>query len=1372
MPLILQRLSRLPVVLLAAFFCLSPGQAAGLDTVYQSEIRPLLDQFCFECHADEEAEADINLDSFQSVADIRRNTKVWLKVDDMLSSRQMPPKKADKPSDAQRAKLQQWVHSLLLEEARARAGDPGRVALRRLNNDEYNYSVRDLTGVASLNPTREFPIDGAAGEGFTNAGDAMVMSPALVGKFLDAGKEVGQHAVLLPDGIRFSEHVTERDRADGLMAQIQNFYAQYVAVRSNAGDNWDDSAEAKANVINRNGSIPLEPYFAATLADRDALAKGGESVTAVARARGLNAKYLGSLWTMLTRADAPSSSFLLNNIRAHWRAAADDNPKPIVDAVQRWQQALWRFDPIGHIGRQGGPTAWMNPKSITQSSVDFSLELQPPADGSDVVVHLAASDAGDGSENDFVRWRNPRLVGGGKADLPMRDVPGLAGRLAKLRRETLANTAKFLAAAAESTGDEPDIDALAKRHGVDADMLAAWLDYLALGPGGPVTIDGLFTLKMLKSGGYDFVNGWGTLGTPSVAANSSDTEVRIPGTARPHAVVAHPSPTQYVAVGWRSPIDGIVSVSARIADAHSCGNGVEWWVQHRNSRRVGNLGHGDFGVNGSSELAAKTVSVRAGEVIQLAIGPRQGNHSCDLTHVDMTITETGGGRRVWDVAADISGNILEGNPLKDSHGNAGIWHFFSGNVADVTRASGGSMTAPAGSLLASWKAETDAAKRTGLARRIEALATGTAPAKPGSPDAMLFKHLQKIPVPRRYGNVLKSIVPDERFGKHPLGSSVVTADLIVQAPAIVELRIPAELAEGRTLVLSGELDPEHGQKGSVQLTADLAKPQPRGLSPGWPIVVAAGSAAEKRLAAGLDNFRDLFPASICYPKIVPVDEVVTLALYFREDEPLQRLMLSDEQKGELDRLWDELLYITREPFKVEVAYEQIVEFSTQDRPDLVIAWKPYREPLMKRVAAFRERLEADEPRHLYSVLEFAGRAWRRPLSGEEQEGLRALYRGLREREIPHEKAIQLTIARVLTSPTFLYRREKAGGGAKSVAVTNAELATRLSYFLWSSLPDAELRRVADDGELTGDKTLLAQTRRLLRDSRTRRLAEQFTCQWLHIRGFDQNDDKNEKLYPTFPELRGAMYEESVRFFEDMFRNDGPVLDLLSADHTFLNERLAKLYGIDGVLGSEWRRVDGVQARGRGGVLGLATVLAANSGASRTSPILRGNWVYETLLGERLPRPPANVPDLEDSVPEGLTARELIEKHSSEPGCAKCHKLIDPYGFALEQYDAIGRLRPKAVDTKTKLVDGTAVEGIDGLRHYLATDRLDDVLEQFCRKLLGYALGREVALSDLLLIEEMQKRLKASDYRFSVAVEAIVTSPQFRNIRGRLAKNEG
>ena len=181
---------------------------------------------------------------------------------------------------------------------------------------------------------------------------------------------------------------------------------------------------------------------------------------------------------------------------------------------------------------------------------------------------------------------------------------------------------------------------------------------------------------------------------------------------------------------------------------------------------------------------------------------------------------------------------------------------------------------------------------------------------------------------------------------------------------------------------------------------------------------------------------------------------------------------------------------------------------------------------------------------------------------------------------------------------------------------------------------------------------------------------------------------------------------------------------------------------------------------------MATVLASQSGASRTSPILRGNWVFETLLGERLPRPPADVPELPDAVPSGLTARQLIEKHSSVAACAKCHVRIDPYGFALEQYDAIGRLRPKTVDTKTKLPGGKEIEGIQGLRDYLVKDRHDDVVGHFCCKLLGYSLGREVQLSDEPLLADMQRKLTASGYRFSVAVEAIVTSRQFREIRGR------
>ena len=289
---------------------------------------------------------------------------------------------------------------------------------------------------------------------------------------------------------------------------------------------------------------------------------------------------------------------------------------------------------------------------------------------------------------------------------------------------------------------------------------------------------------------------------------------------------------------------------------------------------------------------------------------------------------------------------------------------------------------------------------------------------------------------------------------------------------------------------------------------------------------------------------------------------------------------------------------------------------------------------------------------------------------------------------------------------------------------------------------------------------------MLLDSRTSRIATEFAAQWLHVRNFNSNNDKNEELYPEFAELREDMYQEILQFFDDLFRNNGSVLNILNADYTFLNERLAKHYGIAGVTGLEWRRVDDVKQAGRGGILGMSTTLATNSGASRTSPILRGNWVYETLLGERLPKPPANVPQLPEFVPEGKTARELIELHSSVAECAKCHALIDPYGFALEQYDVLGRLRPNKIDTRTTLVDQTELDGIDGLRNYLITKRQDDFLRQFCKKLLGYSLGREVQLSDNPLIDTMIQQLKTNDYRINTAIIQIVMSKQFRYIRGR------
>ena len=545
----------------------------------------------------------------------------------------------------------------------------------------------------------------------------------------------------------------------------------------------------------------------------------------------------------------------------------------------------------------------------------------------------------------------------------------------------------------------------------------------------------------------------------------------------------------------------------------------------------------------------------------------------------------------------------------------------------------------------------------------------------------------------------------------------------------------------------------------------------RKVSHSTPIVVNDGSAARKRIEAGLEEFRQIFPAALCYTKIVPVDEVVTLTLYYREDHHLARLMLDEAQKARLDRLWEELHYVSHHALMLVDALEQIWQFATQDADPKV--FEPLREPFKQRAAAFRQLLIDTQPKHLDEIVKFADRAYRRPLTNAEKEEIRALYRKLRKEELPHDEAVRLTLARVLVAPAFLYRLEKPGPGTRPGPVSDWQLASRLSYFLWSSMPDTELREAAASGKLHKPDALVAQTRRMLRDARVRRMATEFGCAWLHIYGFDELNEKSERHFPAFTELRGPMYEESIRFFTDFFQQDRSVLDILDADYTFLNEPLAKHYGIPGVTGAAWRRVDGVKKFSRGGILGQATTLAKQSGASRTSPILRGNWVCEVLLGEKLPRPPKDVPRLpeDEAATEGMTVRQLVEKHSTDPSCSRCHVRIDPYGFALESFDAVGGRRERdlgdrPIETKARVLDGSEFEGIDGLRDYLLTRRRDAFLKQFCRKLLGYALGRGVQLSDRPLLTEMQAQLKANDYRISAAVETVVRSRQFREIRGQ------
>ncbi|MFP6700742.1 MAG: DUF1592 domain-containing protein, partial [Planctomycetaceae bacterium] len=1047
--------------------------------------------------------------------------------------------------------------------------------------------------------------------------------------------------VLTPEGIRFSPYTTQRDQTDELLARIQGFYHQFT----------DESGGSAVNLqgikftTNQGGRLPVARYLAATLAEREALASGAKSIKAVAQERNLNVKYLGMLWMTLS-ADKVAEGTILGDLQSRWRATKSGDPGNLVAEIEQAQKKMWKFNSIGHMGREGGPPRWMEAvgvRTLVASRQDLKWKLPAAADGKDIVFYLATGDAGDGNDHDYVVWKNLRLEGGGRPSLPLRDVAGLQQRIDRQRLKMLGHTASYLAAARAVNADS-DVAKVAAAHNVDAETLKVWLDYLAVGRSSAVKVEGHLTKKTNSRKG---ITGWSAHSSdslPMVVANSSDKNENIPGLAKAHSVAVHPTPTHYAGVGWQSPVDGVVRVEATIADAHfACGNGAEWLLQHRTAGKAGTLWQGEYELRGSATMTPTNVAVRTGEMLSFLVGPRKGEHTCDLTSITLVISEAGGAKRVWDLVRDVSPNLQAGNPHADNHGNQKTWHFYQGEMAKVHKGGSPILSVPPNSILAEWLAEQNAGKRSELARRVQALATGAARKDVNSPDALLQRQLRTLSVPVDLPTLRKDLKPGERFGRHPLGHAVDPADLVVLAPEVIEFRVPAELARDRELVGTAELDARHGYEGSVQVQVLASRPATLSVSANDPILVREGSPARERIEGPVSRFCNLFPPALCYARIVPVDQVVTLTLFHREDEHLRRLMLDDRQAANLDRLWDELFYVAREPLKYQVAFEQIREFATQDRPDLVKAWAPYVKPANDRADAFRQQLIATEPVHVEAVVELAGRAWRRPLTDSEKQGLRGLYQQLRSSDIFHEEAIRLTIARVLTSPAFLYRKEQPAPGYKAAPVSDLELANRLSYFLWSSMPDAELRRIALAGTLTSQRALVEQARRMLDDPRTRRLAIQFACQWLHVRNFDQNDDKNEKLYPEFATLRGGMYEETVRFFEDMFRNDGSILGFLNADHTFLNEALAKHYGIGGVGGAQWRKVDGVREKGRGGVLGMATVLASQSGASRTSPILRGNWVFETLLGERLPRPPANVPDLPDKVPSELTARQLIEK---------------------------------------------------------------------------------------------------------------------------------
>ncbi|MBC7966941.1 MAG: DUF1587 domain-containing protein, partial [Fuerstia sp.] len=528
------------LLLVSSFLLASSGslQAQGvtdsdfapLQGEYEESQAAVLQKYCLKCHSAAEKQGELDLEQFHSVADMRGNVVPWQRVVEMLDDGEMPPKDAElQPTRAEHTALRNWVRSVLDADAKANAGDPGPVVLRRLNNAEFNYTIQDLTGVP-LEPAREFPVDSAAGEGFTNVGNALVMSPALVQKYLDAGKDIASHAMLLPHGIEFSPKTTSRDWTNQRLDEIRQFYARY----SDSGGATAVNLQGVQFETNGGGRLPLELYLRTTLIERDALRAGSKSIAEVSRAHGLNEKYLTTLWTAL---NDTQPSLVLDMIRAQWRDAKPDDTPALAAAIVQWQQTLWRFTTIGHIGKRDGPKAWQVPVQPLASRQEIRIKMPAPQDGKNITLYLATSDASDGNEHDFAVWENPRFVAAGQPDLLLRDVRHAVATLSAHREQVLGSAAACLNAAAEAgaAADAATIDELAAKHGVVRTVLAAWFAYLGIGAG-EARIDSYITQKSERSENYDFVKGWVGPDALSVIANSSDELVRVPGDMQPHSV--------------------------------------------------------------------------------------------------------------------------------------------------------------------------------------------------------------------------------------------------------------------------------------------------------------------------------------------------------------------------------------------------------------------------------------------------------------------------------------------------------------------------------------------------------------------------------------------------------------------------------------------------------------------------------------------------------------------------------------------------------------------------------------------------------------------------------------------------------------------
>ena len=1278
--------------------------AADRAQVYAERVHPLLVKTCGKCHGKEPKDNDLDLTSLGTAEALLAQPKVLEDIAERLNEGDMPPKKAAQPSLTERDQLLSWIGAAVEATAAAHAGDPGPVTLRRLTNAEYDHAVRDLTGV-DMQPTRagEFAPDSVGGEGFANVGEAMPMTPGLVERYHQAARYVATRAVLLPAGFRFSISADRPDWTTEAEKALRSFHSRYAGP---------------------NGEPPLAAHLAATLKHRERLTRGGPAAIAeVAAEEKLNAIYLAALWAGLSgKPGAPLPVAELDAQTKQWEEKAAQ-----VEAERKQRQSALDS------ARQKIDSLWTASKRVlVESKVaeagSVPFEHQVSVRRGELLLLTVLPNQSHGADSTLIEWTIRETTGDQRSWSVADVIPELL-----------------------KGNPRPD------KHGASWSFLET--------TSAPVFL----TERRDSNAGRSEVKSWSIGSEPSVFVNSAAEPLQVWTKLPARSVFVHPGPMRPVTVAWTSPIDAGLVVSGRVADAHpSGGDGVAFELSHVATPELGQA---------------------------LAV---LGERPAILPGAGLPKDMLGWVREKWHEATSDPAPVLAAITAMQDKLFASRYLKYKHSVLAV----GNGFPAWEDTMRVVAVERVQSAAREPIFRLV---ARQVAPAVPGTfivwdklrldggdaPALVLADHPE-----------LRSAIEAAcglRFGQHPKGRSVPPTALVTEAGCEVRIdlqKLPVPLmkllALPRLLHADVSLDAGSPETATVQAlllaerdfrdAKDPNKLNPQRDNPtafrsGDPLIIEEPElrvaqivhphvAAERARPAA--EFRALFPPSVLFEPIIPRDAQGSLFMFHREDEPLRRLMLDDMGRAELEHLWSELHFVREDANAHALMYTELVKFyaNPNGAPRMDFFFNPFIGERVKREEdALLAQQAAAEPKHLDALLAFAARAWRRSLSAAERETILAAYRSDRAEGIKHDPALRAALARVLSSPWFLYRVEQPAEGPRWQPVSGDELATRLSFLLWDSIPDDELRAAAP--RLHEPAVLETQVRRMIQNSRTRGMAEEFGARWLGVRDFVANHGRSLKDFPEFtPAVRDALAEEPVRFFEDLLINDRAVSDVIATDAVIVNDVLAKHYGIPGVKGPEWRRVEKVAAYGRGGLLGLGAVLAKQSAAARTSPIKRGAWLAR-VLGDRLPKPPPNVPPLPDAVPAGLSVREITERHRKDANCAACHVRIDPYGMTLEQFDAIGRLRPasamKPGESRATLRDGTEVHDFSGLRNYVAGPRREDLLRTLARKLTGYALSRAVLPSDRALVDEVSKTMIAGG-RWSDALLVIVRSEPFRCIR--------